>query len=319
MVRSTVLAAGLSVVCWLTAAAQPVFIRGSSLGLEPPPGFTPSTRFIGFDGPNRASIELNELHGTDLATLRQSLTPQGAARYGIIEQERRDFRLNSGEVALLIRGEALSRADGRQVRLAQWSLMAQGPAGVGWVKVVVSAADVTPSLHEAIERSLASLVLRPPDFGALRAALPFRFTDTQGLRMSNTAGGSVAFLSPPGVGVGNVAGLREPRMVIGISTRQQAMPADGEAGMARALLQRITGQQVAAMDPPRTREVAGRAAQFVQTEGPYGPERIPTRFALWFALLPDGRTLTIMAQAPTDRFDAAWADFDAVARSVALR
>jgi hypothetical protein len=319
MARPTLPAICLMLACWLPTRAEPVFPRGSSLGLEPPPGFTPSTRFIGFEGPNRASIELNELSGADLATLRQRLPPQDAARYGVVERERRDFRLNSGEVAMLIRGDSRSRANGQMVRLEHWSLMAQGPGGVGWVKVVLPATDATPRMRGAIERSLASLVLRAPDTAALRNALPFRFAETASLRMSNAAGGSVAFLAPPGVSVGTVEGLREPRMVIGVSTQQQTMPADGEAGLARAMLQRVIGGPVDAPHPSQARQVAGRPAAFVQAQAPYGPERIPTRFALWFAVLADGRTLTVMAQAPTDRFDTAWPEFDAVVRSVALR
>lgn len=312
--------AALALVAGVSAAAaQPVFPPGSSLGLQPPPGFAPSERFIGFEGPNRASIEFSELHGTDLATLRRELTPQGAARAGLTERERRNFLLDSGEIALLIHGEFRTQVGQSRVTFMHWDLMAQSAGRVGRVRVQVPQADITPRLQNAIERSLAGLVMRPPDPVALRAALPFSFSETERLRLANVAGGSAAFLAPPGVMVGDVAALREPQMAIGVSTQTQAVPPGREAGMARAMLQQMTRQPVGPADPGQARDVAGLKASFVQAESTYGPEQVPTRFGLWLAVLPDGRTLTVIAQAPRERFGATWPDFESVLGSIALR
>jgi hypothetical protein len=168
----------------LPASAQAVRVTGTSVALAPPPGFSSSSRFPGFEREDlQASVMVTEIPGP-VAELTRGMTASGLATRG---------------VSLISSTKQL--VDGRQALLLKASQQAAGSTFLKWMivsgdaKTSVMIVGTFPSSHEAeigdaMKSSLLStrwnVAAAPPD---PFEGLPFRVSPTAVLkiagRMSN--------------------------------------------------------------------------------------------------------------------------------------
>lgn len=272
----------------ISTLAQLVFPPGSSLGLTPPSGMTPSRGFTGFQGPNNASIVMAELRGAEFARLGTEMTAAQLATRGMIERSRRDFPLPGG-TGLLIEGEQRVDVAGGPITMTRWLLLVPATGMVGMVTLQLPQADATPEKRAEIERALATVVVRIEDVTARRAALPFAFTDAPGLRLVETMAGTSAVLMPPGSPFGTPEATRHPMLMIVTSVSRATIPPGTEAALADTQLRRIAGTPDLTIAPSESGTLAGHASVLLRAEGTPARGAKPLRYAQWLAVLPDGR------------------------------
>src|SRR5215467_2987610 len=86
------------------SAAEPVFPLGSRMGFVPPPGFTVSKRFPGYESPEtRSSIVVATLPPQAYAEIEASMTADALKKQGLTEEKRQTMTLAKGK-ALLVMG-----------------------------------------------------------------------------------------------------------------------------------------------------------------------------------------------------------------------
>ena len=95
----------VAVLCFflfaLTATAAPVPVPGTKVRLEPPPGFSPSSRFPGFQQEEiQASIMVTELP-VAAGVMKKGMTKEGLASKGVSLLTSETLQVDGGEVLLL--------------------------------------------------------------------------------------------------------------------------------------------------------------------------------------------------------------------------
>ena len=173
-------------------AAGAVFPPGAAVGLVPPPGMRPASRFAGFqDDGARASILVAELPAEAFATVSKLDDAALQQRQGITVARRRDVQV-SGARAVLLSGTQVR--DGARYR--KWLLVAGTPALTALVTMQVPEAAGLAYPDRVAEAALASVAFRPlPSLRARLDALPFTLGDLAGFRVSRTMLGSGLILT----------------------------------------------------------------------------------------------------------------------------
>jgi hypothetical protein len=89
--------AGMMLAAAPAMAADPVFPINSRIGMVPPPGFTPSTKFTGFENPQEsAAILLLELPPEAYAEIEKGFTDTALKARGMLVETREPVPLNEG-------------------------------------------------------------------------------------------------------------------------------------------------------------------------------------------------------------------------------
>ncbi len=300
----------------LPAKAQHVFLPSSDVGLVPLPGMVPAQGFSGFMGPGPTAVMITTTGDgpADPAAVTAHMA-QRMAEGGFRQTARREIKV-AGTTAQVWEGTSRVERNGQAMTvLAIGMVLVTGDRVVG-VWVTTPLADATAEKRAAIEAMLLSVVVRPADPIGARAALPFRFDETDRLRVNRLLSGMVAILAPPGAGDTGAESAHLPRMVIALEPN----PIDPTAGTLEAHARAVVDQIAAAADRDRSKDlirrdqVAGGPAVawlLTATDG--------TRMALWVAFMRDHRMLTALAWAPEDQFEAILPEFRAVVRSIRLR
>jgi hypothetical protein len=177
------------------AAADPVFPRGSRIGLVPPPGMTASTSFQGFeDRANRVVLLVSEVSAQTYHKVAQDFTPEAIRESGMEEISRETVRLASGE-GLLVgtrQGE-----NGTAVR--KWALLTRTEdltaIIIGIVPELAHGAYPDAAMRAAFASIMIRAKLTPDD---MLAILPYRLGDLAGFRLLRTSpdGTAVMTLGP---------------------------------------------------------------------------------------------------------------------------
>ena len=249
--------------------------------------------FAGFaDAASGGRILLAEQPGMSMAVARAAFAPE---RQGIVEATRRDVRA-TGRDALLVRG--------RRGGSAVWLLAVPGPEMTALVTVLVPRFPVPAAQAEAIEAALLTLVVRPPDLAAARAALPFAFDEVAPLRFAQAVGGAAAVLLPQGARLGDAAA---PRLTIATSLAATPPPADRRQAAEAALRGVVPGVRIEGGGSLR---LGGTEA--VVTEGRVGPRRLRQ----WVLFFERGGTLRVLAEAPAADFARLLPAFERVLESI---
>jgi len=202
-------------------AQTPTFPAGAAIGLVPPPGMRPSTRFAGFEDPTHlASITLAEFPAAAFRPMADGLTAEAMARRGMRLISRENVRV-AGQDAVLIAAE-------------------QG--GVPLLMLLAHSAEVTAlatgragsGSQAALRVAMLTLTFRaPPSLAEQVAALPFRLPELAGFRALRTMGGNSVVLTR---GAGDPAlSASQPLFSIGRSVGQAPPPAEMEAFARQAL------------------------------------------------------------------------------------
>lgn len=294
-----------------SVTAQPVFPPGSAIGLEPPPGFTLSQRFSGFEAAGSgSSIVLVEMPGAPHAELAQGFTPERVAQQGLMVTTRRTIALANGPAQIM---EGTQRASGRT--LTRWLvLLPDGPI-TGLVTVNLLATPADADTRATIERAVASLVVRRPDPAAQRAALPYVFEETPRLRFQTALVGNAALLAPEGW-MPNARGTA-PTLIIAQSLDRSVATVD--RATAEAALRGLRNLRDITIDAETRSELAALSAIRLEVRANDAATNTPRRLVQWMAGLPGGGYLRVLAEGPADSFEAALPEFDQAVASLRLR
>src|ERR1043165_6450118 len=148
LLQRTLLAAlALATLALPARAADPVFPVNSRIGLVPPAGFTPSTRFNGFENPAaRAAILLVELPADAYADVEKSFTDEALKARGMTAQLREPLTFKDGK-GFLVSGPQESGGQKRHETVMI--------ANVGGITAIVSV-----QMIEATHATLTDAVMR---------------------------------------------------------------------------------------------------------------------------------------------------------------
>ncbi|HJR61434.1 MAG TPA: hypothetical protein VJ813_18630 [Vicinamibacterales bacterium] len=184
--RSTPWATAALLLVLLPAAApvaQTVRVPGTSVALAPPPGFSPSSRFPGFEHADlQASIMVTEVPGP-FAQLTGGMTAAGLATRGMTLISRSTPQIPGKRALLLHVSQSAGGTD-----FLKWMLVA-GDAKASVMIVATFPKSAEGQLSGALEASLLSAVLGATPPKDHFEGLPFRISPTPALkiagRMSN--------------------------------------------------------------------------------------------------------------------------------------
>jgi hypothetical protein len=174
------------------SAAEPVFPLGSRMGFVPPPGFTVSKRFPGYESAEtRSSIVVATLPPQAYAEIEASMTADALKKQGVTEEKRQTMALAKGK-ALLVMGN--EQENGQKFR--KWMFLGQLPEGVVLASVRVPEAALKTYSDDVIKTSLATLAARPSvPVEEQIALMPFKLNDLSGLRPIRVLGGGGVVLT----------------------------------------------------------------------------------------------------------------------------
>jgi len=184
-------------------AADAIFPIGSRVGLAPPPGMTPSPRFMGFeDAESNAAILLATFPAEAFTALDKSMVPEALKKEGI---DKREPFATAGGTGFLLSG----KQTGAGVSYRKWMLVA--PAGDITALATVRAPDQSNKYTDQIVRAaLSTLAVREVPDAERLSLLPFKVGDLAGFHIDDVlpgralmlvdlpAGGDQSGKAPPG-------------------------------------------------------------------------------------------------------------------------
>ena len=215
-------------------AADPVFPLNSRIGLVPPPGFTPSTRFIGFENAAAsAAVVIAELPAEAYAELEKSFTDEALKARGMTVTLREPVTFTDGR-GIMIAGPRVSDGGKRhEVMLL---------AGLSGVTALVSVQMIEGShatITDAVLRdALKTLAVRQVPDSEKLGVLPYKLGNLAGFRVVRTAANGTAILTQGPNDA--VADVEQPFLLIGIAAGEAPKPEDRDA-FARRLFSAAPG------------------------------------------------------------------------------
>lgn len=267
--------------------AEPVYPAGSAVGLEPPSGMSPSTRFSGFEDRERgASIVVVEMPAEAYAEIEGRFTAEGLAPTGVAVGERRELAVPGGR-AILVRGA--QRAGG--ITFTKWIILAGAPNRTALVTAQVPEGVRIVYTDDAIEASLRTLAFRtPPGTDERLAALPFRIGDRAGFRVVQVLAGSAVALTEGPKEVDPDAA--QPSVIVASGFDGAPPEADRAAFALRALrsLAQIRNLKVVGQ---RSIEADGAAWDEIEAEAANASNGAPLRVLQVIRFGPGGYVRTI--------------------------
>lgn len=192
LVQALVVAATIFTATPPAGAADAAFPLGSRIGIVPPPGFTASKHFPGFENPDGAgTIMMMTLPPQLFAEVQGTLSEQAVKAQGITEDKREDLTLPSGNGQLVIGTE---EENGQKFR--KWMFLALLPEGAAVVSVRIANGKLNSYPDQVIREALTTLTVRssvPVD--EQLELLPFKLADLAGLRPVRALPGTGVFLT----------------------------------------------------------------------------------------------------------------------------
>ena len=220
-----------ALIAWGPAlAAEAVFPKGSQIGLTPPGDLKPSTRFPGFEDPDRkVTISLLQLPMAAYENVERSIFAKNQA--GLTDVKRESFPFQSG-IGFLVTG----RGQENGVGVHKWFLAATGlgpqfPDLAMLIKVDVPEAASAVYPDAAIRKALASVTFRSPPIDEQLSLLPIKFRELAGFRVMRVVANDGAILiEGPSQDM-----IKNPYMIISLARGGPENP-DDRARFARELL-----------------------------------------------------------------------------------
>ena len=205
-------------------AADPVFPTNSRIGLTPPPGFTPSTRFPGFDNPTeKAVILLSDLPGEAYADLEKGFTDEALKGRGMTVKSREPVTFKDGK-GIIISGPNDSSNPKRHD-----TIMIANVSGLTTIISMQMVETAQATLTDKIVRdSLKTVAVRQqvPEAEQL-SVLPYKIGDLAKFRIIRSGQDGVAILTDgPKDAVDAVA---QPFMLIGVTPGEAPKPEERDA------------------------------------------------------------------------------------------
>jgi hypothetical protein len=171
--------------------AEALFPTGSLIGFVPPPGFTVSKHFPGFENSDGGSMVLLTLPPQAYADIEKSMTPEAFKAQGITEQKRENLALPDGK-GMLVTG--IEEDSGQKFR--KWMFLGSIPAAIGIAAIRIPDGAVKSDLDDAIKASLLTMTARPSvPIEEQLSLVPFKLADLSGMRPVRILGGTGVFLT----------------------------------------------------------------------------------------------------------------------------
>ena len=201
-------------------AADPVFPVNSRIGIVPPPGFTPSTKFMGFENaPASAAVLVVEMPAEMFPEIEKGFT---------------DELLKSRGMTVTLR-EAMTFKDGRGIFIS-------GPktvegvtrhesvliASVSGLTAIVSV-QMIPASHDSItdavvREAFKTLAVRQIPDNEKLSVLPYKLGNLAGFRLVRTAANGTAILTQGANDA--VTDVEQPFLLIGVAAGEMPKPED---------------------------------------------------------------------------------------------
>ena len=220
------------------ASADPIFPKGSRVGLEPPPGMSLSQRFPGYeDTAKKAAITISELPLRAYESVQQSFF--NSAPPGVTIDSREMLPFANG-IGFLMTGTVTVNG----ALLHKWFLLAQAVGGpdfdfVAMINVEVPDTATASYPDKVIRDALSTVTFRPSPTAELMAMLPYKLSELSGFRIMQVI--------PPGAAIitdGPTSDLtRQPYMIISAGPGS-AGSADDRARAARTMLDSVPLQDL---------------------------------------------------------------------------
>jgi hypothetical protein len=172
-------------------AAEALFPTGSLIGFVPPPGFTVSKHFPGFENSDGGSMVLLTLPPQAFAEIEKSMTPEAFKAQGITEEKRENLALPDGKGVLVTGSE---QENGQKFR--KWMFLGSIPAAIGIAAVRIPNEAVKSDSDDAVKTSLLTMTARPAvPIEEQLSLVPFKLGEMSGMRPVRILGGTGVFLT----------------------------------------------------------------------------------------------------------------------------
>jgi hypothetical protein len=213
----------------LPASAEPVFLPGSRIGLDPPAGLDISKRFKGYENAAKATaITLMEMPPEAYGQLSAGLGPEALKAQGFELEGREELKVGGADAVLLTGTQAVGG-----VPVRKWLLIAGEGSMTGFV--------VAQSLPDggypdaAMREALRSIVFRPAiPLEDQIGALPFRLSDRAGFRPVRVMTGNSLLLTDGPQDV--VRDTEQPILILAQSVQPAPRDPEARGAFARAAL-----------------------------------------------------------------------------------
>jgi hypothetical protein len=292
------------------AIAEPVFPPGLRVGMEPPVGMTPSTRFPGFEdtGLNAVitilDLPLSAYHELETAAFNK-------IQRDLEQPKRESFPFESG-IGFLISGTAHQNG----VAMRRWSLLAQAVGGsvqnlTALINVEVPESALSVYSDAIIRKALASVTFRPAPIQEQLALLPFKLGDLAGFRavqISPMGGIILAETTPDSPGP-------QSFMVISVERGGPADPND-RSRFARDLMVNAPVRDLSLQSAEPMR-IGGAPGHEIRAVGK-GPAGDSVSMVQWLRFGSNGY-LRVIGVSPTDKWEQSFSRFRAVRDGIEAR
>lgn len=195
-----------------SAHADVVFPRGSRIGIEPPPGFSPSQKIMGFEDASRgAAISLLDLPPPAYEAFERSAFAGADKRLTVEKRELFPFRDGLG--FLVTAREEVNGTEHRSWYLLVNAMTKEAGHVAALIAVREPEAATAAYPDRSIRAALATVSFRNPPVEETLGMLPFKLTKLAGFRISKVIpqGGTVVLTEGSGDDLGH-----QPYMVVSI-------------------------------------------------------------------------------------------------------
>lgn len=290
-------------------AAEPVFPKGSRIGLAPPAGLAPSSRFVGFeDSVRKVSIDIFDLPGPAYETIERSVF--GTAANGLTVDKRELFAFADG-VGFLITGHAQINGENiRSYNLLINTFSRKVGQVAAFVRVHVPDAADAAYPEAAIRAALHSVAFRVPPVAELLSHVPFKFGDMADFRVMRVVPPAVAVL----IDGPQDDPLKHPYMIVSVGRGAPEQP-DARARFARDLLITAPLKDIAvtSVESMRIQNLPGYEIR----ANAQGPDGTPVAMVQWLRFGSTGY-LRVIGVVARDRWDELFPRFRAVRDGIDL-
>jgi hypothetical protein len=211
------------------ALAEPVFLPGSRIGLDPPDGLEVSKRFKGYENAAKATaITLMEMPAEAYGQLSAALGPEALKTQGFELEGREELKVGGADAVLITGTQAVGG-----VPVRKWLLVAAEGSMTGFV---VAQSLPEGGYEDAVMReALRSIVFRPAiPLEDQIGALPFRLSERAGFRPVRVMTGNSLFLTDGPQDV--VRDAEQPILILAQSVQPAPRDPEARAAFARAAL-----------------------------------------------------------------------------------
>jgi len=292
------------------AAAEPVFPPGGRVGLEPPAGLTPSTRFPGFEDAGRGVL-------ISILDLPASAYPElEAAAFNKIQPDleqpkRESFPFENG-IGILLSGIAHKNG----IAVHRWSLIAQAVGGsvqnlTALVNMEVPETALSVYPEAVVRKTLMSVTFRPAPIQEQLSLLPYKFGDLAGFRVMQVSplGGVVLAEDPANTTT------TQPFLVVSVERGGPSEAAD-RGRFARDMMVNAPVRDLA-LESAEPMRIGGAPGYEIRAQGK-GPAGDPVSLVQWLRFGSSGY-MRIIGVSPSDKWDQSFARFRTIRDGIDMR